>query len=265
MPFIAYDLDAMEVVSEVAALAGLPEEQVGWGLPKLWRHCWRRKTDVVSADVVAGYFAGGSPRLMEALSAFGFAEMDGEQWRIRGAERYLRISAARSAAGKKRAGSRDSDGRFATDRAPATSQQTTSNQPAIAGEPTSKPPALSANSEQRTANSMQQQSTPAVAHQPSPGAEFFARCMEKRARELGDAEQRPLKLSVWFQRVAPEVGEERLFYAYCAYLADPFWRERRCPFHVFIGSEKSPDKWREYLKPLPKPTPKLVPLTKPRR
>jgi len=102
MPYIQFELDAMEDAPSIAAAAGISEANAGWGLPKLWRRCWREKLDTVTAGVLAGLFGGEGERVAAALVEFGYLEplRDGV-YRVRGAKRYLRISAVRSEAGKK--------------------------------------------------------------------------------------------------------------------------------------------------------------------
>lgn len=102
MPFIRFELDAMECVPDAATLAGVTEGQFGWGLAKAWRHCWRNRTDTVTTDHLAGLFSGDGVRVGLALERFGFAEdQGGGRFRIRGAQKYLRVSEARSNGGAK--------------------------------------------------------------------------------------------------------------------------------------------------------------------
>lgn len=146
--YIAFELDAMEQVPNVAAACALSEAQVGWGLAKLWRWCWREKVDRVSRLHLRGFFGVD---VGDALEAFGFVATDGEGLRVRGAERYLRIAAGRSKGGQKAKGN--------LKRGKA--------RPKPEGEPETKPgpsreappaslrltPGSTANSEQRTASS----------------------------------------------------------------------------------------------------------------
>ena len=129
MSYIAFDLDALNVSRDVGAAAGIPEERVTHGLLRMWAWCFREKTASVTAVHVRGFFGTDCG---EALIAFGFLAREGDGFRVRGAERYLRISEARrrgaertNAAKRKRATSaegatverRSSDAQATLDRA----------------------------------------------------------------------------------------------------------------------------------------------------
>lgn len=150
MPYIATDLDAFDSAQGVAGATTLPIQHVLGGLALLWRWCWRQKSDLVTADQLAAHFGSHAEALPGALVAFGFLEGT-SPYRVRGVERYLRISRVRSEAGKARAAGANRD--------PATGQLLTSKPLANAGEPASKPPASdqplqrAASSEQRMSNS----------------------------------------------------------------------------------------------------------------
>lgn len=102
MPHLQYELDALKKVPMAARACGLPEAAIGYGLPIMWAHCWQSKDDIVSTIQLCGFFGGDAGvRVGLALEAFGFLERMGEdEWRARGANRYLRITASRSAGGK---------------------------------------------------------------------------------------------------------------------------------------------------------------------
>ncbi len=102
MSYIAFDLDALNVSRDVGAAAGVPEERITHGLLRMWAWCFREKTDTVQAIQVQGFFGTSAA---PALVAFGFlAPAGGADFRVRGAERYLRVSEARSRGGKAAAG-----------------------------------------------------------------------------------------------------------------------------------------------------------------
>lgn len=101
MSYIAFDLDALNIARDVGAAAGLPEEKITHGLLRLWAWCFRQKTDLVQPIQVVGFFGSDAA---PALVAFGFLEVSGEAFRVRGASRYLRILDARSRGGKAAAG-----------------------------------------------------------------------------------------------------------------------------------------------------------------
>lgn len=97
MPHIAFDLDAIAKVSTVARSAGVQEGAVAWGLVQLWEWCWREKRSAVSTIHLRGFFGCNAE---EALVAFGFLEKEPEGYRVRGAEKYLRIRAGHAAGGR---------------------------------------------------------------------------------------------------------------------------------------------------------------------
>lgn len=104
--YIAFDLDALKRVSLVAAAGRVRAESVTHGLANLWQWCWSEKVDRVDLVQLSGFFPGRPKRVGAALSAFRFLEpTDAEGvWRVRGADRWLRIRAARSKGGKAAAG-----------------------------------------------------------------------------------------------------------------------------------------------------------------
>mgnify|MGYP000899331631 CR=1 FL=1 len=97
--FFALDLDAKKSVPKVARAAGVTPGDVCWGLFELWEHVWLTRDAVVTLSVLAGC-VGANPALHEALVAFGFLEpVEGSRYRVRGAEKYLRISEGRRKGG----------------------------------------------------------------------------------------------------------------------------------------------------------------------
>ena len=109
--YIAFDLDALNVAADVGHAAGISEELVITGLARLWAFCFRQKTDRVSFLHLKGFFKGGDA--WQALVAFGFLAvepgttppgqfdpLDDAAFRVRGADRYLRISEGRRKGGK---------------------------------------------------------------------------------------------------------------------------------------------------------------------
>lgn len=169
MPYIATDLDAFDDAQSVAGATGLSPPQVLGGLALTWRYCWRNKVDRVTAEQVAAFFCSPLPGLPGALVAFGFlADLGEHGFRVRGVERYLHISAARSAAGKVRAANakRSSDGRLEPSKQPAPSQHVLDGQPAPRQQATSSGPALTATSDERI--SLPSEETPRAAHAAPP-------------------------------------------------------------------------------------------------
>lgn len=101
MSYIAFDLDALNRAPAAARSAGVSEETIIAGLVRMWAWCFREKQDSITADQVRGHFGAD---VAPALVAFGFLEAVADTWRVRGAERYLRIADARSRGGKAASG-----------------------------------------------------------------------------------------------------------------------------------------------------------------
>jgi hypothetical protein len=98
-PYIRFDLDAIDSAADVAAAAGVSINDIAGGLPRMWRHCWRKKSDTVEIAQLVAFFGGDTGRVSQALASFGFLEATGTGWRVRGAERYLRVSEGKSKGG----------------------------------------------------------------------------------------------------------------------------------------------------------------------
>lgn len=133
MSFLSFDLDAKKRAQRAARAAGVDPGIMVWGLLELWEHCWLERVDVVSTVVLHGCF-GHAPEVPAALATFGFLEAQGEAWRVRGAQRYLRVSTARSQGGQARAaGPRNARGQLLPSSHPAgpgpADQQNTSPTP----------------------------------------------------------------------------------------------------------------------------------------
>ncbi len=101
MPYLSFDLDALSAVPDVARSAGIPEGDVAHGLLRMWAHCFKKKVDRVQEAHIQGFFGGDHLRVSTVLAAFGFIEEDSSEFRVKGAQRYLRVSRARSAGAQK--------------------------------------------------------------------------------------------------------------------------------------------------------------------
>ena len=158
MSFIAVDLKIIEVQAPGLARAlGLEVPFVIGSLSLLWHRCWSIKSDAISTLELRGYFT--SAEAGPLLAAFGLLEAAGDGWRVKGADRYLRITEQRSNAGKTRAAdAKRAGGRFtsahqrATSTPPAAHQRTTSGAPADDQRATSGGPALTPSTEHRAPN-----------------------------------------------------------------------------------------------------------------
>lgn len=88
MPYIAFDLDALNVARDMGNMCGLDEAHVTHGLLRMWSWCFRASLDIVSPGMVKGFFGAEA---CEALETFGFIESAEGGFRVKGADRYLRI------------------------------------------------------------------------------------------------------------------------------------------------------------------------------
>lgn len=98
--YISVELDAINKAPNVGRAAGVSEDTILAGLNRLWAYCFREKKDVLDALEVAGCFTSGI-NLFPALVSFGFLEPKGDAYRVKGADKYLRIANGRSEGGKK--------------------------------------------------------------------------------------------------------------------------------------------------------------------
>lgn len=113
MPYLSFDLDGKKRAALAARALGVGPGVIAWGLLELWEYAWGAKCDVVGELVLDGCF-GPDERIRAALVVYGFLEVAGAAWRVRGASKYLKIAKAQSDAGKARsAGARDGKGRLA--------------------------------------------------------------------------------------------------------------------------------------------------------
>ncbi len=96
MPYIAFDLDAIGLVPKVARSGNVSEGVIAWGLVQLWEWCWREKASTVTEVHLRGFFGCDVP---DSLVAFGFVVPQEVGFRVRGADRYLRLNEARSKGG----------------------------------------------------------------------------------------------------------------------------------------------------------------------
>ncbi len=99
MPYLPLDLDGKKKIPKIAKATGVSPGDILWGLAEMWEHVWATKRPVVGEMVLDGCF-GLNPRVRDALVAFDFLEPVETGWRVRGAERFLGVSQARSDAAK---------------------------------------------------------------------------------------------------------------------------------------------------------------------
>lgn len=261
MSYIAFDLDALNVARDVGAAAGIPEERITHGLLRMWAWCFREKTEHVTDTHVRGFFGSACAGI---LLSFGFlAKADGFDcatditYRVRGAERYLRVSEARSKAGKARAASAGRNAGRLTSTTPAA----TSTAPAHNQHTTSTAPALTPSTEHRTPNTIEDRTATvdltrsAELHQnleaPKTApedwtAEDFWRWAQSERREAKLAVEKwphPRKLSDWWAEAHSVASATALQEAFYRYGEDEYWQQRTppLPFAGFLTQ------WAKYL------------------
>lgn len=102
--FLAVELDALNKAPAAARAARVTEDVIIGGLLRMWAHCFREKVSTLQPLQVAGFFSAEAD-MVPALVAFGFlAQGEAGAVRVKGAERYLRISEGRSKGGKAASG-----------------------------------------------------------------------------------------------------------------------------------------------------------------
>lgn len=149
MSYIAFDLDAFDAAESAARHAGASADAMMAGLLRLWRFCWRQRSDIVSADQLRGVFGLD---VGPALVAFGFIATAPNGYRVKGADRYLRIQEGRSKGGKAASGNLKQNKKKPAD----TAGSAPAEHRLPAGSPPAYPPADDrAFSEQRAATSEQ--------------------------------------------------------------------------------------------------------------
>ena len=164
MSYIAFDLDALNVVPDVAAASGLTPGDVAHGLLRLWAWCFREEVELVSEVHLRGFFSADAAG--PALEAFGFLERAGNTWRVRGAQRYLRVKAAQREGGRKgRARSSSSVGQTTPPTSTPTSAPTSRS---TSGSTSGSAQALTPSTEHRTPNVKEETSVELGSTGPAP-------------------------------------------------------------------------------------------------
>jgi hypothetical protein len=250
LSYIAFDLDALNVARDVGAAAGVPEERITHGLLRMWAWCFREKTDTVQAIQVQGFFGVSAG---PALVAFGFLEASGETYRVRGAEKYLRLSESRSKAGRVRSsGAGRSAGRF-TSTPPAQHQHTTSTPPALTPSTHHLAPSTQHLEEAEAplppVNESRVLQFDVVAPEGDPEAwtkEDFWRWAEATRRKAGCPVEKwpsPVALGRWWTEARAAADVAVLQEAFLAFGDDPHWQRQR-PALPWAGFAKQ---WNQYL------------------
>ena len=238
MSHIAVDLKVVEVRAPAVARAlGLDTATVIGALVILWHRCWSLKTDRVSALEVRGFFP--QPDAAEVLASFGLLEAVDGGYRVKGADRYLRIAEQRRAAGLARSSAAGrSAGRF-TSEPPAedqrTNQRATSGGPALTPSTEHRTPTTSSEdvgADKSQARGVKEWVAPKTDPLTWNGIDFFAWFQASR-QELGLIGEKFPKapLGPWLNEVlmTPGMTIHRLMDAVPAYGRSEHWRTRTPP------------------------------------
>lgn len=142
MPYLSFDLDALDSVPDAALAADISPAEMAYGLLRMWKRAWLEKTDMVSPARVTTFFPGDHERVARALVTCGFLAPEGQMFRVRGADRYLRLAEARAKGGRAAAGNLQK-GRKKT-KCPGSSRKPAELEP---GSTSGSSPALSSNIE----------------------------------------------------------------------------------------------------------------------
>lgn len=252
MPYIAYDLNALESAPHVARASGISDDAAVAGNARLWAWCWKTKTNVVCAGHLIGFY--GSHRVAEAMVAFGFLEIVPDGYRVKGADKYLRISKGKSKGGHA-AKSNLIPG--AKHRTVSSADGEISREPAesLPIEPIGSPSALTSSIEHLASNKgttsegndaapTPPAEPPRITNPDSPAIQFFCWAQDTRT-QAGLVREKPphsSKVGAWFAEAMGGVGgdEDRLKEAFLAFGDDEYWQERNCPFAGFMAQ------WERY-------------------
>ncbi len=244
--YIAVELKVIEVLAPgVARGAGIDPDRALGGLVRLWHRCWSTETTVMSRGTLASVFGGDRiDAVIEALVDAEFLEAEGESWRVRGAERYLRITEAR------RRGGRMAAGNLKRGSIPGSSAVTVQNTPAGPRLNPGSIPALSPSTEHRAPKKEDDHH-----HQPAIAAfevtrpdleaidswpkEDFWRAAEVTRREMGFSPEKwphPVALSRWWTESRGIAEVRELAEAFSRFTADKHWRNEKppAPFGAFM-------------------------------
>lgn len=266
MSYIAFDLDALNVVPDVAAASSMSPGDVAHGLLKLWAWCFRGSTDRVSDVHLAGFFGGA--KAGPALAAFGFLDPHAEGWRVRGADRYLRVQEARRKGGlaaKKhlRPGGKpspvpaeaaaepqprlqpsfsreaaDADPRLDLGSTPSTEHRAPNTESEALGAPDGAPPPTPPSPVVRLAPV-----PPSGDSRWSSGGAYFAFLQSERHAAGLAGERCPRGFNAWFSEAMMQLNGDgpRLDATVAAFARDPYWRDKGLPVAALMSE------WAKYV------------------
>lgn len=261
-PHIEVELKVIEVLAPmVARTLDEPVALTLGGLNLLWHRCWSMKAATITRIGLAGIF--GMEKLdlrVEALTDAGFLEPEGSAFRVKGAEKYLRIREGQSRGGHAAKGNlwpggkrpkSDSQAEGGAEQEPSESRGgSRENGSAVVG---STP-----NTDHRTPNTKEEEAAPPslptrgplVFEEPDTppaawtGQDFFAWFQVCRQSAGFVGEKWPKgNLSSWWSDVlmTPGMSVPRLQAAVRAFGASTHWRKKGLPFAGFMSQ------WREYV------------------
>lgn len=242
MPYLAFELDAKKKVPLVARAADSTAPAVAWALLELWEHVWASKRDVLSIIEVRGCI-GTAPTLLDALVAFGFLEPVENGFRVRGADRYLRLAEARrkgaEATNKKRSERSVSHAQATQESAGATLERRSDD--ALSPKVEQRAPNVEDRGEEAQPSPLAEKSPVVIAPPDKPveqwQGEDFWRWFQHKRQEAGFVAERgpPPRLSFWWSPVMLELNGnvERLKEGVYRFGEDPFWQKNQLPWRGF--------------------------------
>lgn len=262
MPYLQVDLDGKRHWPMVAAGCGIHEAFVAKGFLDLWEMCWRERTATVGVLRLECLFLGAKgERIAEVLCAYGFLEpISMGLFRVRGADKYLRIADARKEGGRKGGTATAKGGKslrnlknapekpLEAPRSPLEAQACIAPKPAPSKPPSSLE-ALTPSTEHRAPKLLPSEVVAAPSAE-TDSIEFFGWTQDAAEVALPGRfpELPPPEYAEWYPRASGAVGSpERLAGAWLAWVKDP-WAKSRTPalsIRAFIAR----DKWREFVPP----------------
>lgn len=267
------DVDALDLFDQVAAMARVDAGLVYRGFLRLWQFCWREKVDRVTRERLGAFFP------VEDLAGFTRASISCEFLSddqpdnpagllVRGAAKRLGIYKARSAAGRKASGNLVQFRQVTRDGPPGDpvgnpagdSEQNTGSLPI---HPITQSPSKDHDDLKQLSRVEEAQLAFAEGRGPpvslaqlvplpripddrgASGADYFAWAQHERVAGGFVVEKPPpiAALGKWFSEILSEVNGDmdRVDATLAAFVHDPYWREKNCPFRAFMSE------WRKFV------------------
>lgn len=252
MSHIAVELKVIEVYAPMVARAvGEPIAATLGGLNLLWHRCWSTKSATITRIGLAGIFGMENLDLRcEAMVDAGFLEVVDAGFRVRGAEKYLRVREGNSKGGKAASGNLKR-GVSRPGAEPGRSRGGAGEEPGVV--PGSMP-ALTPSTEHRAPNTEHQKEEAPPPRQPVVAAfeivppnleaidnwtkEDFWKAAELTRRAAGFPPQMwpsPVELSRWWSAAQQVADTRTLADAFVRFTESKHWRgaEPPCPWRAF--------------------------------